>query len=58
MDYRIGLIKKIGKEEVEKLESDNEPRKYSIDDLKNIIQCYKLKIKELKCKTENSPQTQ
>lgn len=56
--YRIGLIARIGLEKVEELESDNEPRKYSIDDLKNIIQCYKLKIKELKCKTENSPLTQ
>lgn len=56
--YRVGLIARIGIEKVEELESDNTPRKYSIDDLKNIIQCYKLKIKELKCKTENSPQTQ
>lgn len=48
--YRVGLIARIGIEEVEALESDNTPRKYSIDDLKNIIQCYKLKIKELKTK--------
>lgn len=50
VDYRIGLIARIGVDRVEALESDNEPRKYTISDLKNIIQCYKLKIKELKTK--------
>lgn len=58
VEYRINLIKRIGIGEVLDLESDNTPRKYTISDLKNIIQCYKLKIKELKCKTENSPLTQ
>lgn len=47
-EYRTGLIKRIGIDNVLALESDNTPRKYTISDLKNIIQCYKLKIKELK----------
>lgn len=48
VDYRIGLIQRIGLAEVEALEADNEPRKYSIEDLKNIIATYKQKLKELK----------
>jgi len=48
VDYRIGLIKRIGLEKVEKLESDNEPRKYSIDELKEIISTYRAKTKELR----------
>lgn len=45
--YRANLIKKIGLEEVEKLESNKESKKYSADDYKNIAQKYKLKIKEI-----------
>jgi hypothetical protein len=48
VDYRINLIKRIGLERVEALESDNEPRKYSIEELKQIIAIYKQKTKELK----------
>jgi hypothetical protein len=48
-NYRIGLALRIGEEELAKLESDNEPRKYSIDDLKNIKAIYKAKLKDLKC---------
>ena len=50
VDYRIGLVKRIGIERVEKLESDNEPKKWTIDELKQIKQKYKLKLKELKQK--------
>lgn len=49
VDYRIGLIKRIGIERVEKLESDNEPKKWTIDELKELKQKYKDKLKELKC---------
>lgn len=49
--YRIGLIARIGIEAVEALESDHEPRKWTIDDLKQIRDEYRQKLKELK---ENS----
>ena len=48
VDYRLGLIQRIGLERVEMLEADNEPRKWTIDELKEIKQKYKLKLKELK----------
>lgn len=47
VNYRINLVHKIGIEEVEKLESDNEPKHYSIDDIKAIKLKYKLLIKEI-----------
>ena len=47
VDYRIGLIKRIGLEAVESLESDNTVRKYTIDDLKAIKATYKAKLKQL-----------
>lgn len=47
IDYRIGLIKKIGIDKVEWVEGPHEPAKYSIDDLKQIKADYKAKIKEL-----------
>jgi len=46
-EYRKNLIKKIGVENVEALESDKSVKKYSVDDYKNIIVKYKNKIKEL-----------
>lgn len=48
VDYRLGLIQRIGQVAVESLEADNEPRKWSIDELKEIISTYKQKLKELK----------
>lgn len=45
--YRANLINKIGLEEVEKLESNKESKKYSAEDYKNIAQTYKNKCKEL-----------
>ena len=50
VDYRLGLIERIGIKRVETLEADNEPKKWTIDQLKEIKQKYKLKLKELKCK--------
>jgi hypothetical protein len=47
VDYRIGLIKRIGLAEVEALEADQTPRKWSIDDLKAIKAEYKAKLKAL-----------
>lgn len=46
--YRVNLIKKIGIEEVEKLEGKNELKHYSIQDLKDLQIHYKNKTKELK----------
>lgn len=48
INYRINLIKKIGLDEVLRLETDFEPKKYTIDDLKEIIQNYRKKVKMLK----------
>lgn len=48
VDYRIGLIARIGLAEVESLESDNAPKKYTIDDLKSIKAHYIAKTKELR----------
>jgi len=46
-DYRIELINRIGLKNVEALDIDRSIKKYSVDDYKNIIVKYKLKIKEL-----------
>ena len=48
VDYRLGLIARVGLEEVERLEADNEPRKWSIEELKAIRDTYRAKLKELR----------
>ncbi len=48
VDYRIGLIARIGLAAVEALEEDNEPRKYTISELKSIKAHYVAKLKELR----------
>lgn len=48
VDYRIGLIARIGLEAVEALEADQSVRKYTIDDLKAIKAEYRAKTRELK----------
>lgn len=48
VDYRLGLIARIGIEAVESLEADNTARKYSIEDLKAIKDHYKQLLKEMK----------
>lgn len=48
VEYRMNLIFKIGVEKVEWLErKDHPPKKYSIEDCKEIIRTYRAKIKEL-----------
>lgn len=47
VDYRIGLIARIGIARVDALESDNTPRKWTIEELKAIKAEYKQKLKEL-----------
>lgn len=48
VDYRIGLIARIGLEAVEALEADQTPRKWSTDELRAIRDHYRAKLKELK----------
>lgn len=48
VDYRIGLIKKIGLKDVEWLEGSHDPRHYSIDDLRVIRDKYRQLNKEFK----------
>ena len=46
-DYRIGLIARIGLAAVEALEADQEPRRWTIDDLIAIKNLYRNKLKAL-----------
>lgn len=48
VDYRIGLIARIGQEAVDVLESDQSVRKYTVDDIKAIKAEYRAKTRELK----------
>ncbi len=52
VDYRNGLIARMGREFVEALESDQHPRRHSIEDLKEIIRTYRAKCKELEKEKE------
>lgn len=54
VDYRIGLIKRIGIDAVEALEADQAQRKYTIEDLKQIRDTYRAKLRELR-KSESIP---
>lgn len=48
VDYRIGLIRRIGQEAVEALEADNAPRKWTIPQLIEIRDTYRAKLRNLK----------
>lgn len=48
VDYRIGLIERIGQAAVDDLESDQSLKKYTVEDLKDIKAEYRLKLRELK----------
>jgi hypothetical protein len=48
VDYRIGLIARIGMEAVEDLEADNEPRKWTREELREIRDTYRRKLSALK----------
>ena len=48
VDYRVGLIARIGLAEVESLEADQSVRKYTVEDLKAITATYRAKTRELK----------
>lgn len=47
VEYRLGLIKRIGLARVEALEAAHEPKKYTIDDLKQIRDTYRAKRRAL-----------
>ena len=48
IEYRKNLILKIGINDVEWMESKHEAKKYTIDDIKEIKEVYRLKLKQLK----------
>jgi hypothetical protein len=48
VEYRINLVKRIGQDKVEYLESCNDPVKYTIEDAKEIKRLYNEKLKELR----------
>lgn len=48
IEYRIRLAKKIGDDALEWLEGPHDPRKYTIDELKEIKATYRRKLRELK----------
>ncbi|WP_333907489.1 recombination protein NinG [Delftia acidovorans] len=48
IDYRIGLIARIGLARVEALEADNQPRKWTREELIDIRAKYRAKAKQLK----------
>jgi len=47
INYRKGLIKKIGLEKLEWLEGPHDPKRYTVEDYKAIHQTYREKLKEL-----------
>jgi hypothetical protein len=47
VNYRINLIEKIGLEEVERLESDQVPKHYSISEINEMKKHYRSLVKEL-----------
>lgn len=47
IDYRISLIKRIGLERVERLESDNEVHKWTREELRRIKVIYRGKLRDL-----------
>jgi hypothetical protein len=48
VDYRIGLIARIGLAVVEELEADQSARKYTVDDLKALKADYRAKVRQMK----------
>ena len=48
VDYRIGLIARIGLERVEALEADNTPAKWTHDDLRRMTKEFQAQLREMK----------
>lgn len=51
VDYRLGLIERIGLQRVESLEADNAPHKWTREGLIEVRDTYRAKLKELKGRT-------
>lgn len=51
VDYRLGLIARIGLEAVEALEADQTPRRYTVEELQAIKKHYAALVRELKGKS-------
>ena len=52
IEFRIGLLGRIGPERLAFLEGPHEPKKHSIDDAKTVKAAYKAKLKELLAQRE------
>lgn len=48
VDYRIGLIQRIGLERVEALEADQKPKHYTHDQLREIRDTYRARVNQIK----------
>lgn len=48
IDYRIGLLARLGEARVLRLEGPHDPQRYSIDDIELLIETYRAKRKALK----------
>jgi hypothetical protein len=46
-EYRIRIVERIGQSELDRLDMPNQSKKWSIEELKNIIETYKQKIKQI-----------
>jgi len=55
VDYRIGLIQRIGLAQVEAIEADQAPRKFTVEDLRRIVATYRAKVRELEKHAATSP---
>ena len=48
IEYRIRLVKKIGVEKVEWIESQNTPKKWTLEEITAIKDCYRRMVREIK----------
>lgn len=48
VEYRINLVHRVGQENVDWLEGPHEPKRYTVEDLKEIKALYRKKLRELK----------
>lgn len=48
IEYRINLVNRVGQDAVDWLEGPHEPKRYTIEDLKEIKALYRKKLRELK----------
>lgn len=55
-DYRRGLIERIGLAEVEALEADQDPRKWTLDELREIKRTYSAKARAIEGARQASPE--